>query len=233
MLMQTTWMVANAEGGTIVLPSVHSNVIVDGVLYKPGEFNRLNQGLYQRGIYLHYLSNPQDGTLYAFTKVEDFKAKQTEFAPITHQPRQITLVTQDGVFVFYSDEEAKAFIRKREQAAAGNVTLASANYTSFYEHANYAGYEVRHPNNVKCANLSNTDNCSVSKSGGGTNWNDRISSVVASSGSSIWTYMFEHINYQGALLAFESNRADPNLWDDGFDNRISSTCVGTASYCFP
>ena len=54
-------------------------VVLDGVRYEPEEFNLIHKKLHSEGVHMGFVVNPEDGALYAFTKIEgfdEFAAKQ-------------------------------------------------------------------------------------------------------------------------------------------------------------
>ena len=64
----------NLADETVGPPPVSVPVVLDGVLYKSDEFNRIHSELYAKGIYIGSLFDSDNGSLIAFTSIEMFES---------------------------------------------------------------------------------------------------------------------------------------------------------------
>ena len=175
-------------------------VILDGVRYEPGEFNRVHQELHSQGIYLDFTIDQQTGDYLAFTTKGGFN----EWAVQRGLPLPFPGLA-GGDSPAQPEQEGSSVSNVEPEAWQWPDPYWSRNW----EHKNCEGDCLLVPPNYYISNLTIFG------------FNDKISSVQPASGI-VEEVLWEHKNAQGDALEVPAGQTYMNLkyWD--FNDKASS-----------
>ena len=188
-------------------PPVYVPVILDGKLYQPDEFNRINTESHAKGVYLNSVVDPKNGTLMAFTSIDGMDKWLKENNLLTAQS------------ILESAKKAGPatieVLEPNEKTKDAGAKSTPSDMVENWVDINYGGWGF-------CVGFGIMNTLGY--------YDDKISSIITGSQAAeiIWEYSYQ----SGSSLLLFGNPGEgyfPNLHSIGWGDRASSLAVGSKS----
>ncbi len=196
--------VENPTADAVGPPPVFVPVMLDGVLYQPDEFNRINQALYSKGVNLVSTVDPENGNLIAFTSYEEYE-KYAEEHGLPSIKRLMESAQKAGPATIVP-------LLPNEKAGDSRAKSAPSGMVEFWDYTYYGGSGM-------CVGYG------VINILANIGWDERISSSDVGSGAGAALFDRTGCDWGGNVFVYYTDK--PNLGTYGWSNRALSLSVGS------